>query len=279
MKIGINLLLWTGGFTDENVSMFDTVSSLGYEGVEIPVFATEGITGSTVRKALSDTGLGCTICSIMAPGASLIDPDANARQRGVDFLRSVVSLAADIGAEVICGPLHSPVGHLVGRGRTDEEWRWCVDSLAQVAPDAESAGVLLAVEPLNRFETYFLNIASDALRLASDVGSPALGVHFDTFHANIEEKDPVGALKACGDRVYHFHCSENDRGPVGTGHVDWEGMISALREMEYDRWLVIESFLPAVKEIAAAASIWRELSPSPETLATDSLTFLRKLGV
>jgi D-psicose/D-tagatose/L-ribulose 3-epimerase len=277
MKIGVNLLLWTGGFADKDVSLFETVSSLGYDGVEIPVFSTKGIAGSTVRKALSDTGLGCTICSVMAPDASLIDPDADARQRGVDFLRSVVELAADLGAEVICGPIYSPVGRLVGRGRTTDEWSWCVDALAQVAPDAESAGVRLAVEPLNRFETYFLNVASDALRLAADVGSPAIGVHFDTFHANIEEKDPVGAVRACGDRIYHFHCSENDRGPVGTGHVDWEGMASALREIEYDRWLVVESFLPAIKEIAAAASIWRELSPSPETLATDSLVFLRRL--
>lgn len=276
MKIGVNLLLWTGGFTDENVPLLDTAASMGYDGVEIPVFTTEGITGSTVRKALGDTGLGCTISSVMAPGASLIDPDSSARQRGVDFLRSVVDLAAEMGAEVVCGPIYSPVGHLVGRGRTSEEWRWCVDALAQVAPHAESAGVLLAVEPLNRFETYFLNIVSDVLRLAADVGSPALGVHFDTFHANIEEKDPVGALRACGDRVYHFHCSENDRGPVGTGHVDWEGMVSALREIGYDRWLVVESFLPVIKEIAAAASIWRELSPTPEALATDSLTFLRK---
>jgi D-psicose/D-tagatose/L-ribulose 3-epimerase len=277
MKIGVNLLLWSGGFRDEDVRLFDTVASLGYDGVEIPVFALEGITGSTVRKALSGTGLGCTVCSIVAPGASLIDPDSGARQRGVDFLRSVVDLAADIGAEVVCGPLYSPVGHVVGRGRTNEEWRWGVDSLAQVSREAESAGVFLAVEPLNRFETYFLNIASDVLRLAAEVGSPALGVHFDTFHANIEEKDPVGAVRDCGDRLYHFHCSENDRGPVGTGHVDWEGMIRALKEMQYDRWLVLESFLPVIKEIAAAASIWRELSPSPETLAADSLTFLRKL--
>lgn len=278
MKIGVNLLLWTGGFTDENISLFDTVASLGYDGVEIPVFSLDGVTESAVRKGLSDAGLGCTVCSIVGADSSLIDPDASVRQKGIDFIRSIVDLAAGVGADLVCGPLYSPVGHLVGRGRTAEEWRWCVDSLAQVAPHAESAGVRIAIEPLNRFETYFVNTASDVVRLASDVGSPAIGVHFDTFHANIEEKDPVGALKACGDRAFHVHCSENDRGPVGSGHVDWQGVIGALQEMEYTGWLVLESFLPVIKEIAAAAAIWRELSPRPEDLATESLAFLRKIG-
>ncbi|MFH1741588.1 MAG: sugar phosphate isomerase/epimerase, partial [bacterium] len=243
-----------------------------------PIFGANGVTASSVRKALRDTGLGCTISSVMPQDSSLIAPDPKARQRGVDFLRYVLDLGGDIGAEVLCGPHHSPVGHLEGRGRTDEEWRWCVDSLSKVAPHAESAHVLVAIEPLNRFETYFLNIASDVYRLVNDVGSKAIGIHFDTFHANIEEKNPVEALRACGDRLYHFHCSENDRGPVGTGHVDWKGMLGILREMQYNRWLVVESFLPAIKEIAAAAAIWRELSPSPEALSSDSLAFLRKIA-
>ncbi len=277
MKFGVNLLLWTGGFTDKDIPLFEKVRSLGYDGVELPIFSTQGITASLVRKALGDTGLGCTICSVIAPGANLVDPDPKVRQHGVDFLKADIDLAHEMGAEIISGPLHSPVGHLVGRGRTQEEWRWCVDCLSQVAPYAESAGVLLGVEALNRFETYFLNTMSDACRLVADVGSPALGVHYDTFHTNIEERKPIDALKACGDRLYHFHCSENDRGPVGYGHIDWQGMVAALREIGYDRWLVLESFLPAIKEIAAAASIWRELSPSPEVLASDTLAFMKQI--
>jgi len=276
MKIGVNLLLWCGGFSDENIPLIERVAALGYDGVELPVFAPQNVTANSVKKALDNTGMGCNICSVMPPDSSVIAPDAEARQRGVDYLKTMVELAEGIGAEVICGPNYSPVGHLVGRGRTDEEWRWCVDSLQQVAPVAESAGVRFALEPLNRFETYFLNTASDAHRMASDVGSSAFGVHFDTFHANIEEKQPVESLKSLGDRLYHFHASENDRGPVGTGHVDWDGMAKTLKDMGYDGWIVLESFHSAIEEIAAAASIWRAFAPSSDDLATESLAFLRK---
>ena len=277
MKFGINFLLWTGNFVNEQVNLFPRMKKMGYDGVELPINATEGLDTRLVRRALHDNGLGCTFCSVMPSDGSLIDPDPANRQKGVDHLKCIIDIAAEVGCETICGPMYSPVGLLVGRGRNEVEWSHAVNAYKEIMPHAEQAKVFMAVEPLNRFETYFVNINSDVVKLVEEVGSDWMGLHYDTFHSNIEEKDPVAALKAAGKRVYHVHASENDRGIVGTGHVPWKETFATLKTMKYDRWVTVESFLPALKELAAAAAIWRELAPSAEVLAEESLKFMKSL--
>lgn len=275
MKFGINLLLWTGNFETANVSLFPKMRKMGYDGVELPIFSPEQVDAKTVKNALEDNGLGCTFCTIMPPDHSLVQDDPVNRQKGVDYLKTVIDLAKAVNCETICGPMHSPVGLLVGRGRTAEEWDRAVDSYRKVAEHADAAQMPLAIEPLNRFETYFLNTAADTVKIAEQVGSDYLGLHYDTFHANIEEKDPVQAIRDSGKRILHFHCSENDRGICGSGHVPWKASFDALKDIGYNQWLTVESFLPAIKELAAAAAIWRELAPSAEVLAEESLAFMK----
>jgi len=276
MRFGMNLLLWSAGFPREALPLLEKVKGIGFDGVELPVFDLDAVDVPATRQALADNDLGVIVCMIVQEDQNLISEDPAARRRGVDHLKRAIDLTAALGAEVLCGPMYSPVGRLVGRGRTEEEWRWCVEAYRELGPHAEKAGVRMALEALNRFETYFLNIAEDVVRLAEEVGSPAIGLHYDTFHANIEEQDPVGAITASAPRLFHFHASENDRGPVGTGHVDWENSFKALKAIDYKGWVVVESFLPAIKELAAAAAIWRELAPSGDALAQQSIRFLRQ---
>ena len=161
--------------------------------------------------------------------------------------------------------------------RTPEEWGWCVETLTQVAQHAEREGVTLALEPINRFETYFLNIVEDVLELVEEIGSPNIKVHVDTFHANIEEKDTAAAIRAAGANLGHFHVSESDRGVPGTGQVHWRDIFSALKEIGYDGWAAIESFGSHMEEIRAAAAIWRPLAPNDEAIAVEGLAFMRKM--
>src|SRR5207249_1704022 len=144
-----------------------------------------------------------------------------------------------LGVQYLCGPIHSALGHMVGRGRTDEEWGWCVETLRAAAETAAEAGVLLAVEALNRFEVYFLNTTADARRLVDEVGHPGLRAMYDTFHANIEERSIEEAVAALGDRLAHVHISENHRGTPGTGLVQWDDTFRALRASGYDGWLTV----------------------------------------
>lgn len=279
MKLGVNLMLWTGSFSSRtDLKLIDKVAKMGFDGVELPIFNPKTVSIKTTARALSDNGLGCTVCTVLSPDHNLIDPNAKVRQAGVDYLSGLLEMAGEIGADGIAGPEYSPVGHLVGRGRTQQEWKRCVVGLRKVARAAEATGMMLGIEPINRFETYFLNLTADAAALCKEVGSSKVKVLYDTFHANIEEQDPVAALKKLGKRLGHMHTCENDRGIPGTGHVDWDGTFKALKAIKYDGWLTIESFVPAIKELAAAAAIWRPLAKDGDELAKKGLSFLaRKL--
>jgi D-psicose/D-tagatose/L-ribulose 3-epimerase len=180
-----------------------------------------------------------------------------------------------MGSKIIAGPLYAPVGYFSGQRRTTDEWRRTVECFQTLGPALDEYGITLAIEPLNRYETYFLNTAADAVRLCGEIGHPRIGILFDTYHANIEEKNIAMAIREAGPFLRHFHSCENDRGIPGTGHVDWAGVFGAVREAYYDGWLTIESFGFSLGALSAAASIWRDLAPSAEDIAVEGLRFLR----
>jgi D-psicose/D-tagatose/L-ribulose 3-epimerase len=179
------------------------------------------------------------------------------------------------GATHLLGPIHSALGSFSGQGRTEDEWNWGKESLARAADHAKSNDVTLVVEYLNRFECYFLNCADDTARFCREVNHSHLKMMYDTFHAHIEEKDPAAAIRECADQLVHVHISENDRSTPGEGQVNWEATFQALKEINYDGWLMIEAFGLALPELAAATRIWRRMFPSEESLATQGLKFMK----
>jgi len=212
----------------------------------------------------------------MPEGLTIFSEDAAVRRKALAHLEELVKAAAEVGSKLVAGPMYSTVGFLPGRRRTPEEWARAVESYQTLAPTLAGHGVTLAIEPLNRFETFFLNTAADAAALCAEVNHPNIGVLIDTFHANIEEKSIPAAYRTAGRWLRHVHTCENDRGTPGTGHVDWPGVFDALREVQYDGWLTIESFGFALGGISAAASIWRDIEPSPESIAFDGVRFLKQ---
>jgi D-psicose/D-tagatose/L-ribulose 3-epimerase len=240
-------------------------------------FDWDGFPAVDARHALNRAGLEGICCSALTGKLSLVTEDDAVREAAAAFLRKAVEAAAECGCRLLVGPFVSPVGYLAGRRRTEEEWKRGVDALQRLAPALERLDVRLAVEPLNRFETYVVNTAADAARLCAEVGSARIGVLYDTFHGNIEEKAQGEAIRGIGDRLFHVHACENDRGIPGSGHVEWQSVFDALRETRYEGYAVIESFGFAIKEIAAAACIWRDLAPAPEIIAWDGVAFLRNM--
>jgi D-psicose/D-tagatose/L-ribulose 3-epimerase len=275
MKFGVNTFIWTANFDRQNLPLLPSIKAAGFDGVEVPLFHPEQFAADDIRRGLADNGLECTICSILTGGLNMISEDAAVRQKTLVHLQDCAKAAAEVGAKIIAGPLYSPVGLMTGRRRTDEEWKRAVDCYQHLGPTLTEYGVTIAIEPLNRFETYFLNTAQDAVALCDAIGHPNVGILFDTFHANIEEKDVAAAYRAVARHLKHVHTCENDRGIPGTGHVDWRGVFQALRDIRYDGWLTIESFGFALGELSAAASIWRDIAPSPESIAFEGVKFLR----
>jgi D-psicose/D-tagatose/L-ribulose 3-epimerase len=276
MKFGVNTFIWTAVFDKTHLPLLPRIKAGGFDGVEVSMFDPATFAATDIKKGLEENGLECTICSVMTQGKSLISEDAGVRTRSRTHLADCVKKAAEVGAKIIAGPLYSPVGYLPGRRRTQDEWKWCVEAYQELGPVLKEYGVTIAIEPLNRFETYFLNIATDAARLCDEIDHPNVGILFDTFHANIEEKDIAAGYWTVAKHLKHVHTCENDRGTPGSGHVEWPSVIQALKGIGYDGWLTIESFGFALGEISAAASIWRDIECTPDTIAFEGVQFLRK---
>ncbi len=277
MKIGINTRLWTAGFGPEHFHLLPRIKRWGFDGVEIARFEFDSFPVAEARRAVQDAGLECTFCSALTGSQSLVTDDPNVRAQTRSFLLKGIEVAAELGSHVFMGPFLAPVGYLPGRRRTEDEWKRGVEGLQSLIPALSAHDVAIAMEPLNRFETYMLNTAADAARLCDEVGAPHVGVLLDTFHANIEEKTLAAAAATLGPHIKHVHTCENDRGIPGSGHVDWNALFPALERAGYDGWLVIESFGFAIQEIAAAACIWRDLAPTAESIAYEGVKFLRAM--
>ena len=276
MKIGMNLLLWTAQVSEAHDPLLAALKQTGYDGVEIPVLEGTPADYRALGGKLRNLGLGSTAVTVMAPGASPISADATIRQAAVDRLKWVLDRCAEFNAEVLCGPLHSPLGVFSGVPPTRDERLRGIETFHQVADHAAAVKVTLAVEYLNRFESYFLTTAADTAKWVGEINHPACGMMWDTFHAHIEEKDSAAALEAVGSRVVHVHLSENDRGTPGTGQVKWAETFATLKKIRYDRWLVIEAFGRALPDLAAATRVWRDLFRDPKDVYTDGLAFIRR---
>jgi D-psicose/D-tagatose/L-ribulose 3-epimerase len=276
MKFGVNTFIWSAQYDQSVAALLPLIKERGFDGVEVPLFHPAQFPAAEVRRAVEANGLECTICSILVRGLSLIDEDAGVRRTTHLHLIETIKAAADAGATLIAGPLYCPVGYLPGRRRTPGEWEWAVEGYQALTATLAENGVTLAIEPLNRFETFFLNTAGDAAALCDRVGHPNVGVLFDTFHANIEEKNIAAGYRTVGRHLKHVHTCENDRGIPGSGHVEWPEVFQALRDLDYDGWLTIESFGFALGELSAAASIWRDIESSPESIAFNGVEFLKR---
>lgn len=277
MKTGFNLLLWTTHVTEAHVPLLAKLKAAGYDGVEIPLF--EGDVGHFrgVGRAIADAGLDCTTVTVLPDEAhSAISPDPKSREGALDHLKWAIECSSAMDSELLCGPFHQPLAVFSGTGPTEDEKGLAAEVHRQAAGIAAQAGLPLALEPLNRFECYFLNTMADAKAYVARVGHPNFGVLYDTFHANIEEKDPVGCIAGCADVIRHVHVSENDRGTPGKGHVPWLATFRALRAAGYDGWLTIEAFGTALPPLAAATKVWRSFFPAPEEVYEFGLKTMRE---
>jgi D-psicose/D-tagatose/L-ribulose 3-epimerase len=277
MKIGFNMLLWTPFVTEEHFYLFEPLKRAGYDGVELEIVDGDPAHYRRVAQALEDNGLLSTAVTIIPDREhNPLSPLARHRQAAVDHLKWAIDCTAALGAGLLCGPFYQPLGVSSGRGPTEEEKARAAEVHYAAAEVAGQAGIDLALEPLNRFEAYFLNTVADAAAYVRRVGHPRLGVMYDTFHANIEEKDPLACIAAHIDVIRHVHVSENDRGTPGRGHVPWAETFRALRSSGYDGWLTVEAFGRTLPELAATTCVWRDLSGSDEEVYVEGLRLIRE---
>ncbi len=275
MRYGMNLLLWTDTLTDAIRPLLDDIKGIGYDAVETPIFELDVDKYAQWGKHFDAAGLARTGVTVRGPDDNPMSPDPAVRRLGIDNNKRAVDCAAAAGCESLVGPYHSALGHFSGKGPTDDEWKWAVESMREVAEHAGQAGVKLGVEYLNRFECYLLNTAAGGARFCRDVGHPACQMMYDTFHSHIEEKSTPDAIRALKDCLIHVHISENDRSTPGQGNVRWAENFDTLREIGYDNLMVVEAFGLALEKLVAATKIWRRMYESEKQLASDALNFMK----
>lgn len=279
MKIGMNMLLWTGHVTQEHVPALQAIKDTGFDGVEIPMFdVSDPGHYRWLAGVLDDIGLERTVVALIPDAAhSPLSPDAADRARGVDHLSRVIDCTATLGGQVIAGPWFQPLGVFSGERPTEAELDRCAAVHRQILPLMRAAGITPGLEPLNRFEAHLLNTCEQAIAYAERIGEGGIGILYDTFHAHIEEKAPLAALHAlhASGNLSHVHISENDRGTPGRGHARIRETIAALKALGYDGWMTIEAFGRGVPELAAATRVWRDFFASPEEVYTEGYALIR----
>jgi D-psicose/D-tagatose/L-ribulose 3-epimerase len=280
VKFGVVAWVWVAPVTTESLAqVVPHAAEMGFDLIEVPIEAPGNIDYARAADMIRDHNLGVSVCAVIGSDRDLIHPEKEIRDNGVAYVRHCIEAAQTLGGTNVVGPLYSAVGRVWQA--TPEEREQDLELLEQqlrgLAEYAADHGVVLCVEPLNRFETSFINLASQVVEVIDRVDHPACQAMLDTFHMNIEEKSLGDAIRTVGPRLRHFHSCENDRGAPGSGHVPWSDVAAALRDINYDGPVVIESFSAQIESIARAAAIWRPLAPSPDALAQEGLAFLRQL--
>jgi D-psicose/D-tagatose/L-ribulose 3-epimerase len=280
MKIGANTWIWFSPVTVADIkAVGPKLVAAGFDMIELPLEVIDGFDYGEAAAVIKDFGLGVSTCAAMGPDRDLIHEDETIRENGKTYIRHCIEATQTLGASNLVGPIYSAVGR-TWQSTADERRRdtdLLVGQLKGLADYAADHGVVMGIEPLNRFETSFINLATQVVEVVDRVDSPGCRIMLDTFHMNIEETHMGDAIRTAGPRLVHLHTCENDRGAPGTGHVPWNDVAQALRDINFDGPVVIESFTAKVKSIARAAAIWRPLAPTQDAIAVDGLKFLRQL--
>ena len=275
MKYGVHVALWMARWPEDISPHIRTVKELGFDGVEISLLGMSDEKIDHLRQLTKDLGLEVTCTTGLSPEQDIASNDPEVRDAGLNYLRWGIETAAKLGSELLTGVVYAPWGYFRPSEKTHRTSR-SAESLASLTGALAENGMTLGLEAINRFETDLLNTADEACALARQTGSKDIGVLLDAVHMNMEEKDIGAAIRRSADRLVHFHCVENDRGVPGSGHTPWADIFSALRDINYDRWLTIEMFVRAGVEVSPDLNIWRPIETDPTEAARAGLAFLRE---
>ena len=277
MKIGFNVLLWTTNLVEQEFHLLEKLKKVGYDGVEIPIFGGEVEHFYKIGQAIKDNGLESTSITVIPDkNHNPISANIADRERAKEHLKWAIDCSDAIGSKLLAGPFYQLLGEFSGESPTIDEKQRCVEVHQQASDYAKKSNISLSIEPLNRSECYFLNTVEDTCTYIDMVDRDNFGFLFDTFHSNIEEKDPVGCIEIGGKKINHIHISENDRGTPGKGHVPWSQIFAAIKKINYNNWLTIEAFGRDNPDLASATRVWRDFFPSKEEVYEEGYKLIKE---
>lgn len=280
MKFGVSTFLWVSPFDTHSFHLAHKVKEMGFDIIEVPVENKDLVDWKKLKNLTDELDLEVSISGAFGPDRDISSEDPSIRVNGLNYIEDSIRIASEMGSPLFGGPLYSAVGKLrsISSDQKKQEMEWCVENLTKASKTASEYGITLGLEPLNRFESDMVNTVDQALEILKAVNSPQLKIQLDTFHNNIEEKNIADSIRKVGkDLLCHVQGNESDRGTPGTGNLAWEEINLALREIDYQGAVVIETFGAVSKEMAKATCIWRPFANSSDELAIEGLAFYKKL--
>jgi D-psicose/D-tagatose/L-ribulose 3-epimerase len=278
-KIGASSYIWVSPFTTDRLDQLAHAKSFGFEVYEVAVEDPSMIDIEKVHDEALRVGIDVHICGAFGETRDISSDVAEYRENGIAYVKMLIDMAQTVGSPYVAGPMYAAVGRtrLCTPEEKQRQMNLAADNVKKLAEYAAERNVTLALEPLNRFETDFMNTVEQGLEFIRLIGYDNVGFLLDTFHMNIEEKSLPAAIRMAKGKIFDFHSCANDRGTPGEDHFDWQLIRKALEDAAYTGPVVIESFTPQIKEIAKAVSLWRPLAQSPDKLAQNGFAFLSKV--
>lgn len=271
-KIGINLWNWCEGLGSECCGIPTKVKEMGFTAVEMPM--TDSVIPVLLAEEIRNTDLEVSLCAAMSPGRDLSNFDPSVRKATMEYLTECLQSGSKVNAKVFCGPLYAGGGkrHWLTEDDKKREWELAVKGIRELAYRAREYGIALSLEPLNRYRTSVVNTAGQALELVREIDASNVGIHYDTFHACLEEKDLLASLKLVlqSGKVNHFHACANNRGAPGQGVLPWEEILDLLAEYQYPGHITMETFA-----IGGLDSSWIQVHEQPDELAQIGFSYLK----
>ncbi len=279
LKFGVDTFIWSENFLEKDLWVIDRAKNIGFEAIDFAIAHPDTFPTEKVKIALERAQIEPVTSTTLDGATNIISPDPAIRANGVKMLKKLVDINVALGSKIIGGVCYAGWGCLSGKPRTEQEWEWSVNAMREVAQYAKNCSDLkITVEPVNRFETHFINIAADGVKYCKDVGTGNMGVHLDTFHMIREETSFTEAVEVCGKYLGYIHVCENNRGIPGTGLVPFKEFFTAVIKNGYSGPLVIESFDPSFEELNRNCAIWRKFAETGEELAEKGLKNLKAIA-
>ncbi|MCL2400240.1 MAG: sugar phosphate isomerase/epimerase [Defluviitaleaceae bacterium] len=279
MKFGASTFIWVSPFSNNTLDLFEKVKTMGFDVLEVCIENPDTIDPLAIKEAAQKAKIEVLICGAFGSDRDISSDNPLVSENGIEYIKKCIDYAKQVGSPLVSGPMYSAVGltRLLPPDERKKQWQRSAENMKTVADYAEQKGIKLAVEPLNRFETDFINTVEQGLEFFKMIGYDNVGFLLDTFHMNIEEKNIRSALRQADKKIFNFHASANDRGTPGEDHLPWQDIVFGLKDVRYNKYVIIESFTTAITEIAKAVSLWRPLAESEDALAQNGLKFLKSV--
>jgi D-psicose/D-tagatose/L-ribulose 3-epimerase len=277
ISYAVHAYAWTSSWSSADLPILQRAAGLGLDAVEIPLAELDLVDPPAIRESAERAGVGLLTSVACPDDADPSSEDERVRAAAADFLKRCMDATSAMGATVFTGVTYSALFRRVQRRPTRADRQRTAEVLREVARHAAPLGVTLGIEPVNRYESFLVNTATQALELLELIGEPNVGVHLDSYHMNIEEDDFRAPVELVAEHLVHFHLSESHRGIPGRGTVDWKAIMGALTDAGYDGYAGLESFAEVSDAMRAATCTWRDLAPSSDALVREGLAYLKEL--